>query len=150
MVAVKDTKNTKNTSMISTFAIVSMMVVTACSAACDPKDILPIPSIEVVQPQNESIVTTPVYFELEAKNWDIEPPTVRRDGAGYFVLILEDGCEEAGRLMSFEQTYVHLADGALTSWISLSPGVYSVCAQIADGNHRATELKKVVSFEVVE
>ena len=130
-----------------TSALVALSVL---SAGCDVRDFLPIPAVEVVQPPNESFVTSPVYLEFEAKNWEIEPPTMRRDGAGYFVLVLEGGCVPPGRLVPFEDEYVHLQDGEFTVWVDLLPGSYDACLQIADGNHRATSLTSEVKFEVVE
>lgn len=131
------------------------LAITLCSvlvagSGCDIRDFVPIPGAEIVQPTEGSLVTNPVYFELDAKNWDIEPPTERRDGAGYFVLILEGGCLPAGRLVPFEDQYVHLQDSEYTVWVDLRPGAYEVCLQIADGNHRATSLTNEVKFEVVE
>lgn len=146
MVAMKD----KNVNNLQRFGVLYALSFAALTAACDLRDFVPIPGISVVQPKNEALVTTPVYFELDAKNWDIEPPSAQRDGAGYFVLILQGGCQTPGRLMPFEPQYVHLADGAFTAWVDLSPGTYEVCVQVADGNHRAMNLTEMVKFEVVD
>ena len=123
---------------------------TAGLTACDLRDFLPIPGVELVQPKKGALVTSPVYFEMEAKNWKIEPPTERRDGAGYFVIVLDGGCVPAGRLVPFEEQYVHVADGGYVAWVELAPGAYDVCLLVADGNHRATQLVHEVAFEVVE
>lgn len=146
MVVMKDSKKTTKSSRLATALLAGL----AMTAACDRRDAEPNPGLEVIMPQEESLVATPVYFELEAPDWNIEPPTSKRDGAGYFVLILEGGCRPAGQLMPFEPEYVHLADGGFSAWVPLSRGVYEVCAQIADGDHRATSATKLVKFEVVE
>ena len=85
--------------MNKTIAMTSCLALSLPLMACDLRDFLPIPKVGFEQPSDGSLVTTPVYFELEAKHWDIEPPVQRRDGAGYFVLILEGGCLPAGRLV---------------------------------------------------
>lgn len=134
----------------NTHIALTLLATLAVGAGCDLRDFVPIPGVEIVQPTEASMVTNPVYFELDAKHWDIEPPTERRDGAGYFVLVLEGGCLPAGRLVPFEGQYVHLQEGEFTTWVDLAPGVYEVCLQVADGNHRATSLTDEVKFEVVE
>ena len=126
------------------------MFSTAVLTACDVRDFLPVPRAALVQPEDGAKVTSPVYFEMEAKNWDIEPPTERRDGAGYFVIALEGGCVPSGRLVPFDERFVHVADGGYMAWVDMTPGEYHVCLMVADGNHRATPLVHEVSFEVVE
>ena len=74
----------------------------------------------------------------------------RRDGAGYFVIALEGGCVPSGRLVPFDERFVHVADGGYMAWVDMTPGEYHVCLMVADGNHRATPLVHEVSFEVVE
>ncbi len=130
--------------------ILALLTVLSISVACDIRDFAPIPAVGFVQPINDAMVTTPVFFELEAKHWAIEPPGVRRDGAGYFVVILEGGCLTEGILFNFDDVYVHVQDGSFTTWVDLDPGVYEVCLQIADGNHRATRLTETITFEVVQ
>ena len=134
----------------SSLSLLALLPALLGAAGCDLRDFVPIPSVEVAQPSTGSLVTSPVYFELDAKHWDIEPPTTRRDGAGYFVLVLEGGCVTAGRLVPFEQAYLHLEQGEFTTWVDLVPGEYEVCLLVADGNHRATALTDEVRFEVVE
>ena len=70
-------------------ALALVTVLCGFAAGCDLRDFVPIPSVRVAQPTSGSMVTNPVYFELEAKNWTIESPNGQRDGAGYFVLALE-------------------------------------------------------------
>jgi hypothetical protein len=142
-----DTRDTHSMSL--TLGLCAALSTAAC-VACDVRDFLPIPKVALVQPKDEALVTSPVYFEMEAKHWVIEPPTERHDGAGYFVIVLEGGCVEPGRLVPFEGPYVHVADGGFVAWVDLAPGKYDVCLQVADGNHRATQLVHEVSFEVVE
>lgn len=130
--------------------VLALLTVLSFSVACDIRDFAPIPTVGFVQPINDAMVTTPVFIELEAKHWVIEPPGVRRDGAGYFVVILEGGCIEEGRLFDFDDIFVHLQDGSSSTWVDVGPGVYEVCLQIADGNQRATRLTEMITFEVVD
>lgn len=136
--------------MMNKTILMALLTSTILLSGCDLRDFLPIPTVGIEQPADGSLVTNPVYFELEAKNWAIEPPVMRRDGAGYFVIILEGGCLPAGRLVPFEGPFVHLQDGAFSAWIDLGPGTYEVCVQVADGNHRALQLTEEVRFEVVD
>lgn len=147
MVAVKDSKEVKS---IKNFGLLYIITVAALVVACDVRDFLPIPSIGVVEPQEETVNGNPTYFEFDAKNWDIEAAGMRRDGAGYFVIILQDGCQTPGRLVPFEQGYVHLANGAYQAQVHLEPGTYEICVQVADGNHRALELSETVTIVVVK
>lgn len=131
------------------FAVVSSLVLLGVTG-CDVRDFVPIPGVQIVQPTEGSIVTNPVYFELEAKHWDIEPPFAPREGAGYFVLALEGQCVPPGQLVPFDYRFVHLQEAEYVTWVNLAPGEHEVCLFIADGSHRATALTDTVRFEVVE
>ena len=137
--------------MLSNNYLALGLVVTLISCAgCDPRDFLPIPGAEVIQPPTESLVTSPVYFEMDAKHWEIVPASEAGERAGYFVIILNEECLDEGELVPFDGPYVHLQDGSFSAWLDLLPGRYEACLQIATGRHRATRLTDKVVFEVVD
>jgi len=140
--------DTKTHTFSLALGLTAALSATAC-VACDVRDFLPIPKVAFVQPKNDALVTSPVYFELEAKNWVIEEAGERRDGAGYFVISLVNGCVEEGRLVPLSEDYLHLRDGSYTAWAYMLPGNHHVCLQVADGNGRAIPLIDEIDFEVV-
>ena len=107
-------------------------------------------SIKLIQPVDSQEVTSPVMFEIETKNLELAPKGRSEDGQGHFHISIDHPCIEAGRVIIEQPDTVHVGDGSDTKEVDLEPGEHTICAQIGDGFHTATNLVDEITITVVE
>jgi hypothetical protein len=78
----------------------------------------------------------------------IEPAGEAVDGAGHFHVIADGGCVAAGAVIARDADHVHFGSGADVGTIYLEPGRHSLCLQVGDGAHTATDATNQIEIEV--
>ena len=89
-----------------------------------------------------------VPVTMSADGIVIEPAGEVVDGAGHFHVIADGGCVDAGSAIARDADHVHFGSGADVGTIYLEPGRHSLCLQVGDGVHTATEATDQVEIEV--
>ncbi len=95
-----------------------------------------------VSPSDGDVVTSPVTVEMSATGVAIVPASDPVVGEGHFHVTVDQGCQPDGEVIpgpgeaAEADGYFHFGTGASEGELSLTPGTYELCLQIADGPHR--------------
>ncbi len=101
-------------------------------------------------PPGGAEVTSPVNFRMFFQGVTLATAGEAIEGEGHMHLLLDGECEEPGTVIPSDDTHVHFGDASFEAELELEPGDYTVCLQLADGLHVASDLTDVVEFTVVE
>ncbi|MXV61470.1 DUF4399 domain-containing protein [Natronorubrum sp. JWXQ-INN-674] len=113
----------------------------------------PAGELELLQPSDGDEVASPVTFEMEVKDFEVEAVTedgVPEDDAGHLHIIVGQECVEPGDGIPFEEGYHHLGEGELETELELETGEHRICAQASDAQHNAFDMTDEITIEVVE
>jgi hypothetical protein len=96
-----------------------------------------------VSPSDGDTVTSPFTVELAAEGIELVPAGEPMAGEGHLHVLADIGCYETGEVIpgpsdeDEAEGRFHLGDGSDTREITLEPGDYELCVQLADGVHTA-------------
>jgi hypothetical protein len=94
-------------------------------------------------PSDGDTVTSPVIVELAADGVELVPAGEPVAGEGHLHVLADIGCYETGEVIpgpsdeDEAEGRFHLGDGSSSREITLEPGEYELCVQLADGVHTA-------------
>jgi hypothetical protein len=96
-----------------------------------------------VSPSDGDTVSSPLTVELAAEGIELVPAGEPLAGEGHLHVLADIGCYETGEVIpgpsdeDEAEGRFHLGDGSDTREITLEPGDYELCVQLADGVHTA-------------
>ncbi len=91
--------------------------------------------VKIIAPLNNSNVTSPFEVCLEAKNLIVEPAKNGiSKGKGHHHLLFSSLPNDLTKPLG-KNNIVHMGDGSSCRSIELSPGIHSIRALFADGDH---------------
>lgn len=108
-------------------------------------------SVSFTTPDDGSVVTAPVSFEMTAENFTVESASNGvRDGAGHLHILIDQPAVEPGEAIPNNESngYYHYGDGSTSAEIDLQPGRYTARVQAGDAKHRAYDLTDTVQLAV--
>lgn len=96
------------------------------------------PRISFEAPADGTGLNSPVTVRLRAENIRIEPAGRVSAGGGHFIIRTNIGCLPTGeQLVAPEEGLIDLEEGQAEAQLELTPGEYTLCAQVVDGSHTA-------------
>lgn len=122
------------------------------SGACgDDDDSSDARSVSFASPSDGDVVTSPVSVVMAADGVTIEPAGEVNDGAGHFHVMVDEDCVDAGETIPGDSdAHLHFGKAQTETEIELEPGEHTLCLQIGDGEHTATELTDTITITVEE
>jgi hypothetical protein len=114
----------------------------------------PAAAASFVSPVDGDTVTSPFVVQLAAEGITLTPAGVPAIGEAHLHVMADIGCYETGEFIPgpSEQDEAegrfHLGDGSSSREITLEPGVYELCVQLADGVHRAFGSTQTITVTV--
>lgn len=106
-------------------------------------------SVSFESPADGDTVSSPVTLEMVAEGVTVEPADAGvNEGAGHLHAIVDSGCVPAGEAIPKDDSHVHFGDGSTTAELELEPGEHTLCLQLADGDHVATDITDEITITV--
>lgn len=94
-------------------------------------------------------VSSPVTVDMTADGVTIEPADAGvNEGAGHLHVMIDTGCVPAGETIPADDAHRHFGDGSTTADLDLEPGEHTLCLQLADGEHVATDITQEITITV--
>lgn len=109
----------------------------------------PAASVSFVVPADGATVTSPVKVQMEATGVAIEPAAQGvKPNSGHFHIIVDADCAPAGQIIPNDATHLHYGMAQKEAELTLTPGEHTLCLQVADAGHKATDLTKKITITV--
>lgn len=105
-------------------------------------------SISFAAPADGDTVSSPVTVEMEASGVTIEEAGELHEGAGHFHVMVDTECVAEGEVIPEDESHIHYGDASTETEIELEPGEHTLCLQIGDGAHTATNLTDEITVTV--
>jgi hypothetical protein len=108
------------------------------------------PSVAFTEPADGATVTSPVTVKMAATDYLIEPAgdgTVK-EGSGHFHVMIDTPCIAPGTVIPSDDTHKHFGMAQLETTLELPAGEHTLCLQVADAAHTATDLTDEVKITV--
>ncbi len=136
-----------------TFYLSILFALTSLLAACggnepEPQPVDNSPSVRFLLPRDGTTVSSPVEVKMDAINFTIEEAGPVNENAGHFHIMINEDCVENGTIIPADDGHVHFGKAQTETELDLEPGEYTLCLQIGDGLHTATELVDTISITV--
>ena len=110
---------------------------------------VPAASVTFVVPADGATVTSPVKVQMEATGVAIEPAAQGvKPNSGHFHIIVDGDCVAAGQVVPSDLTHIHYGMAQKEAEIPLTPGEHTLCLQVADAMHTATDLTEKITITV--
>ncbi|MEM8859127.1 MAG: DUF4399 domain-containing protein [Chloroflexota bacterium] len=106
------------------------------------------PVVRFVTPSDGATVSSPVKVRMNAINFTIEEAGEVRENAGHFHIMVNENCVTTGEIIPGTEGFNHYGKAQLEADLELEPGEYTLCLQIGDGLHAATDLTDTISITV--
>lgn len=133
---------------IAKLSILLVLALFVCAACSDSENADTSPTVRFSSPQDGATVSSPVKVSMQAFNYKVEPAGDIVEGSGHFHIMVDVGCMEAGEVIPSTDGYNHFGKAQLETELELEPGEYTLCLQMADGAHVATELTDEITITV--
>lgn len=157
-------KTTRHTTRIAALAVVPILALTGCGGGDEGDDAATgtgtgteatgsAPSAEgsvsFDSPSDGDTVSSPVTLEMSAEGVTVEPADAGvNEGAGHLHVMVDTDCVPAGQAIPKDDSHVHFGDGSTTGELELEPGEHTLCLQLADGDHVATDITDEITITV--
>jgi Cu/Zn superoxide dismutase len=106
-------------------------------------------SVKFVVPADGAKVTSPVKVQMEATGVAIEPAADGvKPNSGHFHIVVDADCVAAGQVVPADLTHIHYGKAQKEAELPLTPGEHTLCLQVADAAHTATDLTKKITITV--
>ena len=141
-------------------ALLAAVSLSLAACATDPApaeysiDDQPAAAASFVTPTDGETVTSPFVVVLAADGIELTPAGIPAVGEGHLHVNVDIGCYPPGESIPgpSEQDEAagrfHLGDGSDSREITLEPGTYELCVQLADGVHRAFGATQTITVTV--
>ncbi|GJL77273.1 MAG: hypothetical protein NPINA01_02620 [Nitrospinaceae bacterium] len=95
------------------------------------------PSLKITKPVANSTVSSPVEVCFETRHIRVEPAKMGvNPGAGHHHILIDiPQPEDLSQTIPKGEGHIHMGDGSHCKMINLSPGLHTLQAIFADGNH---------------
>jgi len=133
---------------LSTVLCCVALTAAACSTSAREEAMAEAASVSFTSPADGDTVSSPFQVTMAAENFTIEPSGEVVDGAGHFHILVNEDCLEQGMVIPTDETHLHYGAGQLEVEVELEPGEYTLCLQVGDGVHTATDLTDIVNITV--
>ena len=105
-------------------------------------------SVSFATPVDGDTVSSPFQVTMTAENYDIDPAGEAVAGSGHFHIMVNEDCVEKGVVIPSDDAHLHYGGAQLEVELELEPGEYTLCLQVGDGLHTATDLTDVINITV--
>jgi hypothetical protein len=106
-------------------------------------------SASFVVPADGATVTSPVKIQMEATGVAIEPAAGGvKPNSGHFHVIIDADCVAAGQVIPADLTHIHYGMAQKEAELPMTPGEHTLCLQVADAAHTATDLTQKITITV--
>ena len=107
-------------------------------------------SVEFLNLKDGDKISTPFVVTFKVNGMSISPAGEIKDGSGHHHLLINQTFIEKGNAIPADQNHLHFGKGQSEAELNLSPGMYSLTLQFADGYHRSygKALSKTIQIEV--
>lgn len=100
-------------------------------------------------PADGATVGSPVTLVMAASGVTLEPAGEANPGAGHLHLMIDTECLLPGEVIPSDESHVHFGAEPLTEGeIELEPGEHTLCLQLGDGVHAATDVTETITITV--
>lgn len=95
-------------------------------------------------------VSSPFKVIFKVSGMTISPAGEFKDDSGHHHLLINQTFIEKGNTIPADQNHLHFGKGQTETELNLSPGIYNLTLQFADGYHRSygKALSKTIQIEV--
>jgi len=95
-------------------------------------------------------VSSPFKVIFKVSGMTVSPAGEFKDDSGHHHLLINQTFIEKGNTIPADQNHLHFGKGQTETELNLSPGIYNLTLQFADGYHRSygKALSKTIQIEV--
>ena len=95
-------------------------------------------------------VSSPFKVIFKVSGMTVSPAGEFKDDSGHHHLLINQTFIEKGNTIPADQNHLHFGKGQSETEVNLSPGIYNLTLQFADGYHRSygKALSKTIQIEV--
>ena len=95
-------------------------------------------------------VSSPFKVIFKVSGMTVSPAGEFKDDSGHHHLLINQTFIEKGNTIPADQNHLHFGKGQTETELNLSPGIYKLTLQFADGYHRSygKALSKTIQIEV--
>lgn len=105
--------------------------------------------VTIVAPADGASVSSPVNVKMSAAGVEIEPAADGvKEGSGHFHIIVDAECVTAGEVIPADETHIHYGMAQTEAQVPLTPGQHTLCVQVGDAAHVATDVTEEISVVV--
>ena len=106
--------------------------------------------VEFLNLKDGDKISSPFTVTFKVSGMSISPAGEIKDGSGHHHLLINQTFIEKGNAIPADQNHLHFGKGQSEAELNLSPGMYSLTLQFADGYHRSygKALSKTIQIEV--
>jgi Cu/Zn superoxide dismutase len=109
----------------------------------------PAASAAFLSPADGATVTSPVMVQMEAIGVAIEPAANGvKPNSGHFHIIVDADCAPAGQVIPADATHIHFGMAQKDGELTLTPGEHTLCLQVANASHIATDVTDRITITV--
>ena len=101
-------------------------------------------------PQNNSVVSSPVYIDMGIEGIKVEVAGKVNKGFGHHHILINQFFWPKGKIIPMSDTTIHYGKGQTDASVELPPGKYILSLQFADGVHSSfgKELASSIKIKV--
>lgn len=93
-------------------------------------------------------ITTSFVAEFAATGVTVAPAGEVVEGEGHFHIIIDAPCVAAGETIPADDAHLHFGDASTSATLELEVGEHTLCLQLGDGAHTATDLTQQITVTV--
>jgi len=107
-------------------------------------------SVEFLNLKDGDKISSPFKVIFKVSGMTVSPAGEIKDGSGHHHLLINQTFIEKGNAIPVDQNHLHFGKGQTETEVNLSPGIYNLTLQFADGYHRSygKALSKTIQIEV--
>jgi len=106
--------------------------------------------VEFLNLKDGDKISSPFKVTFKVNGMSISPAGELKEGSGHHHLLINQTFIEKGNTIPADQNHLHFGKGQSEVELNLSPGLYNLTLQFADGYHRSygKALSKTIQIEV--
>lgn len=106
--------------------------------------------VHFVKPHDKEVVPPTFQVEFAVEGMNVAKAGELKSGTGHHHLIIDGKPVAKGQVVPKNETHKHFGDAAITTSVTLKPGMHTLTMQFADGVHKSfgEEYSTTISVEV--
>jgi hypothetical protein len=112
-----------------------LLFLTACIFATTNLTQAAEPSVYIIEPANNAVVSNPVTVKFGLKNFGVAPAGVDMENTGHHHLLIDTALPDLSKPIAKDANHIHFGGGQTETELTLAPGKHTLQLLLGNGMH---------------